>query len=147
MKIQFKKNKKSLSPSYTVMNSFFSLNEKMLKKILKNKIKNNNISRLCLHSHKKEKLHFMIILQNKGYSHPFKKHPYKDKYYILLSGKQNIRIIDNKKKTKNISLSSHNFICKIPKNVIHSNMTKSKDSIHIEIIGGPFNKLKDTIYL
>ena len=67
---------------------------------------------------------------------------------MLISGTQIIKIFNNKKKIiKSIELNANNFICRIPKNTWHSNMTISKDSFHIEVTEGPFDRKKDNIYL
>lgn len=148
MKLTLKKDKKSNSLSYSVSNNFFLLNKKSIKIFLKKKILKNKIARVCLHKSKNEKLQQMIILQKKNYAHPPKKHIKKIKYYMLISGTQIIKIFNSKKKIiKSIELNANNFICRIPKNTWHSNMTISKDSFHIEVTEGPFDRKKDNIYL
>lgn len=148
MKIKLKKEKNSLSPTYFPITSLFSLNIKFVKNFLKKSSKNKNISRVCLHSKKSDKIHLMLIFQKKGYEHPIKKHPTKIKYYFLISGSQDIQITNRYRKKLNIfRLNNNLFMCKIPKNVWHSNKTTSKESFHLEVTAGPFNRMKDSIYL
>lgn len=148
MKIKIRKEKNSLSPSYFPINDLFSIDVKFIKKFLKKKSVNKYISRICLHSKKSDKIHLMIIFQKKGYSHPIKKHPLKTKYYFSILGSQVIKIINKKKKIlKNLKLNKGILMCKIPKNTWHSNQTISNNSIHLEVIEGPFNRKKDSIYL
>ena len=148
MKLILKKNKASNSLSYSLSNNFFLLNKKFIKNFLKDKILKKKIARVCLHKSKNEKLQQMIILQKKNYAHPPKKHIKKIKYYMLVSGTQIIKIFNSKKKIiKSIELNKNNFICRIPKNTWHGNMTTSKESFHIEFTEGPFDRIKDNIYL
>lgn len=147
MKIKYKEDKKSLSPSYSIVDSLYLLNNKDTKAFLRKKTLNGKIARICLHKNKLDKIHQMIIFQKKNYVHDIKRHPRKEKLYLILSGSQIVKIYDNnKKKKKTFKLNNNNFICKIPKNTWHNNMTVSKESLHIEIIEGPFNRSKDSIY-
>lgn len=147
MKIKYKEDKKSLSPSYSILNNLYSLSANSIKSFLKKKSQKGKIARVCLHKKKSEKIHQMIIFQKYNYVHGVKKHTKKEKLYLLISGSQIIKIYDNKKKIiKTLKLDNNNFICKIPKNTWHNNITVSKESLHIEIIEGPFNRSKDSIY-
>ena len=65
MKIKYKENKKSLSPSYSIVDSLYLLNNKTTKAFLKKKTLNGKIARICLHKNKLDKIHQMIIFQKK----------------------------------------------------------------------------------
>ena len=117
MKIKYKEDKKSLSPSYSILNNLYSLSANSIKSFLKKKSQKGKIARVCLHKKKSEKIHQMIIFQKYNYVHGVKKHTKKEKLYLLISGSQIIKIYDNKKKIiKTLKLDNNNFICKIPKN-------------------------------
>ena len=72
----------------------------------------------------------------------------KDKSFIIIEGKQKIRIYNKQKKViKNIYLNKSNLICWIPKNTYYDNVSLTTRSIHIESLAGPFDKDKDRTFL
>jgi len=140
------KDKNSLSLSYRMKPSIISVDKKKLIETSK-KIK-KKIFRICLNSSSKDKFHQMIVFQTKKYQTEIKKNLYKDKSFILVRGKQIIRIYDkNKNIIKKFYLDKNNFICWIKKNTFYDNVTMGSQSIHIESLAGPFNRNKDRIYL
>ena len=72
----------------------------------------------------------------------------KDKSFIIIEGKQKIRIYNKQKKViKSIYLNKSNLICWIPKNTYYDNVSLTTRSIHIESLAGPFDKDKDRTFL
>ena len=67
MKIKYKEDKKSLSPSYSIVNNLYSLNSNFIKSFLKKKCQKSKIARACLHKNKSDKIHQMIIFQKYNY--------------------------------------------------------------------------------
>jgi|ETNmetMinimDraft_20_1059909.scaffolds.fasta_scaffold99941_2 cupin fold WbuC family metalloprotein len=142
------KDKKSKSKSYYLGNKFFVFSNKIILNKLK-KLSNNfqYQARICLHRKKSDKLHQMIIYQPKNLNKIIKKHPKKDKSYFLLDGEQIIEIYNSKKKIiKKILLNKNQNFFYLKKNIFHSNYARSKHSIHIESISGPFNRKTDRVY-
>ena len=140
------KDIKSKSLSYRLKPSIHQID----KKIILRKSKNNkaNISRICLNSSLNDNFHQMIIFQTKKYKTEIKKNVNKDKSFILLHGKQIIRIYNKYKNIKKkIFLDKNNFLCWIKKNTYYDNICVGSKSVHIESLSGPFNKKKDHKYL
>lgn len=139
-------NSKSLS--YRLKEGINILNHKFLKNLYDKNIKKLPIFRICLNSSAKNKFHQMIIFQKNTYIPKIKKEVKKDKSFILLKGRQKIRIYNkNKKVIQKIYLNKDNFICWIPKNTFYDNLSLSKYSIHIESLSGPFYGNKDRVFL
>lgn len=126
-----------------------SVHQFNIKKILRiNKDNKEDISRICLNSSQNDDFHQMIIFQTNKYKAEIKKNIRRDKSFILLHGKQIIRIYDkNKKIKKKIFLDKSNFLCWIKKNTYYDNICNGQKSVHIESLAGPFNKKKDHKYL
>lgn len=140
------KDRKSFSSSYRMKPSTISLSKKKLIEISKKN--KDNLSRICLNSSPNNKFHQMIIFQTSKYKTIIKKNLYKDKSFILVSGKQLIRIYDkNKKIKKKFYLDKNNFLCWIKKNTFYDNITVGSKSVHIESLAGPFRRKKDRVYL
>lgn len=139
-------NSKSLC--YRLNEGINILSYKLLKDLYQRKAKKLPIFRICLNSSIKNKFHQMIIFQRDSYKPKIKKEVKKDKSFILLKGRQKIRIYNkNKKLIKKIYLNKYNFICWIPKNTFYDNLSLSKKSIHIESLSGPFYRNKDRVFL
>ena len=138
------KNNNSLSAAYSLKNNFYLITQNKLKQKLRNLSKNFKIqARICLHKNIKDTLHQMIIFQPKNTIPKIKKHPNKDKTYILINGKHVVEIFDQKKKiVKKIILKKYNIL-NLKKNIYHRNYSISEKSIHLEIISGPFDKYND----
>ena len=140
------KDNKSKSLSYRIKPSIHQLNKAKI--LQKNKDNKEDISRICLNSSSRDNFHQMIIFQTSRYKAEIKKNINKDKSFILLHGKQIIRIYDkNKKIKKKILLDQNNFLCWIKKNPYYDNIYLGSNSVHIESLAGPFNKKKDHKYL
>jgi cupin fold WbuC family metalloprotein len=136
------------SLTYRLKQKVYSINDKDLKFLFKNfKRDNKNQARICLNYKKKDKLHQMIIIQSKRLKPEIKKHPYKDKSYFLLKGKQEILIYSKKKITRRIILDKKNSLVWIPRNTYHQNISKTSYSIHIETIQGPFMRNNDRVVI
>ena len=134
----------SRSLSFRIEKGLQVLSRSFLKNFLKKKGINQSILRICLNKSSKNNFHQMIIFQKKTYIPSIKKEIRKDKSFIIIEGKQKIRIYNKKKKViKNIYLNKSNLICWIPKNTYYDNISLTTRSIHIESLAGPFDKDKD----
>jgi cupin fold WbuC family metalloprotein len=137
--MKFFKDTKSKSLSYRLKPSIHQIKKKNI--ILKSINNKESISRICLNSSKNDKLHQMIIFQTNKYRPKIKKELNRDKSFILIQGKQIIRIYNKKKKIiKKIILNENNFICWIKKNTYYDNICFGKKSVHLESLAGPFNE-------
>ena len=138
----------SRSLSFRIEKGLQVLSRSFLKNFLKKKGINQSILRICLNKSSKNNFHQMIIFQKKTYIPSIKKEIRKDKSFIIIEGKQKIRIYNKKKKViKNIYLNKSNLICWIPKNTYYDNISLTTRSIHIESLAGPFDKDKDRVFL
>jgi len=138
----------SRSLSFRMEKGLQVLSRSFLKNFLKKKGINQSILRICLNKSSKNNFHQMIIFQKKTYIPSIKKEIKKDKSFIIIEGKQKIRIYNKKKKViKNIHLNKSNLICWIPKNTYYDNISLTPRSIHIESLAGPFDKDKDRVFL
>ena len=139
---------KSRSLSFRLEKGLQVFSRNFLKNFAKKKGTNQSIMRICLNKSSRNNFHQMIIFQNKTYIPLIKKEIRKDKSFIIIEGKQKIRIYNKQKKViKNIYLNKSNFICWIPKNTYYDNVSLTKRSIHIESLAGPFDKDKDRTFL
>lgn len=112
---------------------------------LKNKLKR---SRICTHKKPRSKIHEMFIaILKDSYIKPHK-HLTKDESYLLIKGKLEIVIFNEKGRIKEIiymsSTGKHKKLYfKVPKNTMHTIVIKSKYVVIKEVTEGPFNKKND----
>ena len=82
----------SRSLSFRMEKGLQVLSRSFLKNFLKKKGINQSILRICLNKSSKNNFHQMIIFQKKTYIPIIKKEIRKDKSFIIIEGKQKIRI-------------------------------------------------------
>tara|TARA_B100001027_G_scaffold213072_1_gene183303 strand:- start:442 stop:960 length:519 start_codon:yes stop_codon:yes gene_type:complete len=121
------------------------IDKKIVSKLIKYVDKKNKFkSRVCTHNNIKSKVHEMIIVHKKDYY--VRPHAHKKNYESLfvLKGSADLVIFSKIGKVANIiplSTSNSNkvFYYRIPKNVIHTLIIKSKLFIFHEVTEGPFD--------
>jgi len=107
-------------------------------------------SRLCTHINTDELLHEMFILHKRNiYVRPHK-HINRTESILILEGKVDIIIFDNKGIVKDVIklgnyASGLNCYLRINPSIFHSLIVKSNYVLFLETTTGPFN-LKDTVY-
>ena len=105
--------------------------------------------RLCLHESKESSVHEMIIFHSVDGEHTCHKHLTLSESYHIIEGELEVYKYDDDFKVLEVSTLSSNdkdFLLfeKIPANIWHLTLPKSKLVIFKETRGGPFNPL-DTI--
>ena len=104
-----------------------------------------NKLRLCVHKTTRDDLHEMLIIHGKNYYVTPHKHVHKTESFHIISGKVDLVFFDKLGKIKNlISMgdfkSGLNFYYRLPRNIFHTLLIKSKILIFHEITNGPFRK-------
>ncbi len=114
--------------------------EKFFKKKFK---KEQNVFRYNFHENENDKDQLMMIWQKKNYFHFPKKFSDSQKIYFLNKGKLNVYIFKkNGKLLKIHKLTKKNPVCKVKKNVYHTDVAKSTYSIHCEVTSHSYKNRK-----
>lgn len=109
-------------------------------------------ARACLHKGPEAALHEMIICQRNDQAHPPKRHPVRDKTFLVLRGKLMVSIfseIGEVTKTWILEPESKNkvFAVRIPAGVFHCDFALTETAVHLETTQGPFSPRNDREYL
>jgi len=109
-------------------------------------------ARVCLHKGPDSALHEMIICQRNDQAHPPKRHPLRDKTFLVLRGTLLVSIFNEFGeviKTWCLQPKSKNkvFCVRVPAGVFHCDFALTSTAVHLETTLGPFFPKNDREYL
>jgi cupin fold WbuC family metalloprotein len=109
-------------------------------------------TRVCLHSSPDSELHEMIICQRNSQAHPPKRHPARDKTFLVLRGELLVAIFNEECEVIRTwvlkSESENGMLCiRVPAGVFHCDFALSETAVHLETTQGPFSPTNDREYL
>jgi cupin fold WbuC family metalloprotein len=115
--------------------------------VISNETKKN--TRLCLHSDVDSLLHEMIICQRFDQPHPPKRHPDRDKTFMVLRGELLVATFDDSGNVlEKWRLQKGHHVCvRIPMGTFHCDVAVSDVATHLETTNGPFDRGTDREYL
>jgi cupin fold WbuC family metalloprotein len=109
-------------------------------------------ARVCLHEEPNAALHEMIICQRRDQVHPPKRHPARDKTFLVLRGTLLVSIfneVGEVTKTWTLQPESRDkvFSVRVPAGVFHCDFALTETAVHLETTQGPFSPENDREYL
>ena len=109
-------------------------------------------TRVCLHNSPDAAIHEMIICQRNSQAHPPKRHPARDKTFLVLRGELLVAIFNDAGEVIRTwvlkSESENDMLCvRIPAGVFHCDFALTDTAIHLETTQGPFSPANDREYL
>jgi cupin fold WbuC family metalloprotein len=143
----FKIDKSGKSKAFFFKKIFPSVNNQIIKNLIKEYKKNNADVRVCLHNNKSSQLQCMINLICKKKIYKPHYHNNSEEYYFFI--KNNLKVSTFSKKIifkKNYFLTKNNFLLKIEKDIPHITIPEKKFCIYLEFKSGPFAKSSSVIY-
>jgi cupin fold WbuC family metalloprotein len=128
------------------------LSKKLIDCLEKKSLEAKFNTRVCLHKGPEAALHEMIICQRNDQAHPPKRHPARDKTFLVLRGALLVSIfneIGEVTKTWTLEPESKNkiFSVRIPAGVFHCDFALTETAVHLETTQGPFSPQDDREYL
>jgi len=139
---KFRIDKSGKSEAFFLKKNYFSLDKKTIDKLQKYSLEKKRDVRICLHSSKKEKLHYMINVIIKKKKIRAHKHKNTLEIYKIVKGKLNIKFFKNNEKFYKECFLEKNKIefCKVKPNTFHITNPVGRACIFVETRTGPFNK-------
>jgi cupin fold WbuC family metalloprotein len=109
-------------------------------------------SRVCLHDGPDAAIHEMIICQRNSQAHPPKRHPTRDKTFLVLRGELLVAIFNDAGEVTRTwvlkSESENEKLCvRVPAGVFHCDLALTETAVHLETTQGPFSPKNDREYL
>jgi cupin fold WbuC family metalloprotein len=109
-------------------------------------------TRVCLHNSPDAAIHEMIICQRNSQAHPPKRHPARDKTFLVLRGELLVAIFNDAGEVVRTWVlkpkSGNEMLCvRIPAGVFHCDFALTETAVHLETTQGPFSPTNDREYL